>query len=309
MLQRGAVASIVDPRVETVPAEQPESGTPPEEGALTMNAQKKGHRLLCFGAHPDDCEIQASGLAALWTGVGGVARFVSMTDGSSGHQELGGAKLARIRRAEAVAGAAAVGADSLILDNQDGSLLPTLQNRHKVIRTIREFQPDVIVCHRINDYHPDHRYTGVTVQDACYMVMVPNVLPNAPVPAREPAVIFMSDKFNKPNPFQADLVFDLDPVIEKKLDSITDHASQTLEWLPWIHRYFEELPQGEHERREYARARAAQACAAEADRFRSELVARYGEARGRSVRYAEAFEVSEYGAPLTDELSDLLSRF
>jgi len=186
-----------------------------------MSEEKKGHRLFCFGAHPDDCEMQASGLAALWTGAGGAARFVSMTDGSSGHQELGGAKLAQMRRAEALSGAAAVGADSAVLDNHDGELLPTLENRHKVIRTIREFQPDLVVCHRINDYHPDHRYTGVIVQDACYMVMVPNVLPNAPVPDREPVVIFMSDKFKKPNPFQADLVFDLDPVIEKKLDSIT----------------------------------------------------------------------------------------
>jgi len=48
-----------------------------------MSKEKKGHRLLCFGAHPDDCEMQASGLAAFWTGAGGAARFVSMTDGSS----------------------------------------------------------------------------------------------------------------------------------------------------------------------------------------------------------------------------------
>jgi LmbE family N-acetylglucosaminyl deacetylase len=274
-----------------------------------MSGERKGHRLLCFGAHPDDCEMQASGLAALWTGAGGAARFVSMTDGSSGHQELGGAKLAQMRRAEALSGAAAVGADSAVLDNHDGELLPTLENRHKVIRTIREFQPDLVVCHRINDYHPDHRYTGVIVQDACYMVMVPNVLPNAPVPDREPVVIFMSDKFKKPNPFQADLVFDLDPVIEKKLDSITCHASQMLEWLPWIDRYAEELPEGADERREYVRARARQGFGAEADRFRSELVAKYGEARGPSIRYAEAFEVSEYGAPLTEELSGLLFPF
>ena len=235
-----------------------------------------GHRLLCFGAHPDDCELQTSGLAALWTSLGGCARFVSMTDGSSGHYELAGAKLAQLRRAEAGAGAAAVGADSLVLDNTDGELLPTLENRRKVIRTIREFRPDLVVCHRTSDYHPDHRYTGLTVQDACYMVMVPNVVPSAPVPDREPVVIFMSDKFTRPNPFQADLVFDLDSVIEKKLDSIASHRSQTLEWLPWMQQYLDELPKGEDERQEYTRNRAALVCAAEADRFRSEI--------GRQIR-------------------------
>ena len=274
-----------------------------------MSEVGAGHRLLCFGAHPDDCELQASGLAALWTGGGGVARFVSMTDGSAGHHALAGARLAQLRRAEADAGAAAVGADSLVLDNEDGSLLPTLENRHKVIRTIREFRPDVVVCHRINDYHPDHRYTGVIVQDACYMVLVPNVLPLVSVPDREPVVIFMSDRFTRPNPMQADLVFDLDPVIEKKLDSIISHASQVLEWLPWVQGYVEDLPEAQDERRQYVRARAALAVAAEADRFRSDLVAKYGEARGQSIRYAEAFEVSEYGAPLSEELSRALFGF
>ncbi len=268
-----------------------------------------GHRLLCFGAHPDDCELQASGLTALWTGAGGCARFVAMTDGSAGHQTLAGPELARLRQAEAHAGAAILGADSLVLDNRDGELLPSLDNRHKVIKAIREFRPDLIVCHRINDYHPDHRYTGQTVQDACYMVMVPNVLPDVPVPVREPVVIFMSDRFTKPNPFQADLVFDLDQVIDKKLASIACHASQMLEWLPWIGHYLGELPDGEDERRQYARDRAALACAGEADRYRSELVVKYGEQRGRSVRYAEAFEISEYGAPLSEELSRSLFSF
>lgn len=266
-------------------------------------------RLLCIGAHPDDCEIQTSGLAALWTGNGGAARFLSMTDGSAGHQEFAGAKLAQIRRAEARAGAAAVGADSVVFDNLDGSLMPSLENRHKVIRAVREFQPDVIVTHRTNDYHPDHRYTGVLVQDACYMIMVPNVLPTVPVPNLAPVVIFMSDKFTKPYPLQPDLVFDIDAVIEKKLDAIGSHVSQMQEWIPWIDRYSEEVPADEEQRRAYVRARAARPPVAQADRFRAALVAKYGDARGGNVRSAEAYEVSEYGAPLTQELARSLFPF
>jgi LmbE family N-acetylglucosaminyl deacetylase len=260
-------------------------------------------RLLSIVAHPDDCEIQTSGLAALWTGNGGAVRFLSMTDGSAGHHELAGAKLAQIRRSEAQAGAAAVGADSLVFDNPDGSLMPTLENRHKVIRAVREFQPDVMITHRTNDYHPDHRYTGVLVQDACYMIMVPNVLPTVPVPDRAPVVLFIADRFTKPYPVQPDLVFDIDSVIDKKLDAITSHRSQMEEWIPWIEGYLDEIPDAEDERRRYVRARAARAPAAQADRFRHTLAAKYGEPRGSNVRHAEAYEISEYGAPLTDELS------
>jgi LmbE family N-acetylglucosaminyl deacetylase len=276
---------------------------PGKGGQVVSDQNVRVPRLLCIGAHPDDCEIQTSGLAALWTGNGGAARFLSLTDGSAGHQELAGAKLAAIRRSEAHAGAGAVGADSVVFDNLDGSLLPSLENRQKVIRAVREFGPDVIVTHRTNDYHPDHRYTGVLVQDACYMIMVPNVAPTVPVPDRAPVVIFMADKFTKPYPIQADLVFDIDPVIDKKLDSITSHASQMQEWLPWIDGYVDELPDDEGERRNYVRARAARAPRAQAERFRSALVAKYGEARGGEVGHAEAYEVSEYGAPLTEALS------
>ena len=261
----------------------------------------RARKLLCVGAHPDDCELQTSGLTALWTASGGAARFISMTDGGGGHQEFGGAKLVGMRRAEAHAGAASVGADSVVFDNPDGSLLPSLDNRNRVIRAVREFQPDILITHRTNDYHPDHRYTGVSVQDACYMVMVPNVLPTVPVPDHEPVVLFMSDKFTRPYPFQPDLVFNLDPVIEKKLDAIASHWSQMSQWLPWIERYEDELPTGEDKLREYVRGRAERRALAEAERFREVLVAKYGNERGHNVRHAEAFEISEYAAALDEE--------
>jgi len=266
-------------------------------------------RLLCIGAHPDDCEVKAAGLAALWTSNGGEARFLAMTDGSAGHHELAGQQLVAIRRAEAAAGAAAVGADSVVLDNVDGALEPSLDNRYKVIRAIREFRPDVVATHRTCDYHPDHRYTGVVVQDACYMLMVPNVLPGARVPDREPVVIFMADRFTKPYPLQADLVFDIDSVLDAKLTSIMSHTSQMLEWLPWVNGYFDELPVESAARRQSARTRAALDPIEVANRYRAALVAKYGTERGSAVRNAEVFEVCEYGRDLTGEASRALFPF
>lgn len=271
--------------------------------------QARGHRLLCFGAHPDDCEIKASGLAALWTKSGGQARFVAMTDGSAGHHQLVGEALVRRRRAEAAAGARAVGANSVILDNADGMLMPTLENRLRVIKEIRLFRPDVIVCPRTNDYHPDHRYTGVIVQDACYMLKVPNILPLVPVPDRDPVVLLMDDTFTRPGPLRPDVVLDIGPVLDAKLAAVGAHESQVLEWLPWIGGYASEMPADDAGRRGYASRRVAAAAEQVASRYRQALAARYGAEAGSAVRYAEAFEASEYGAPLTGPAAAVLFPF
>lgn len=276
---------------------------------MSGEARVSGRRLLCIGAHPDDCEMKAAGLAALWTANGGSARFLSVTDGGAGHQELGGARLVQIRRGEARAGAHAVGADSIVLDIPDGALMPTLENRLKVIQAIREFGPDVIACHRTNDYHPDHRYSAILVQDACYVMMVPNILPGVPVPGHAPVVLFMSDQFTRPNPMQPNLVFDIGPVIEQKLDAIESHRSQVFEWLPWVGGYLDQIPKDHEGARAYVRQHAARRCEAEAERFRDALSAKYGGARGQAVRYAEAFEVSEYSATLTEEARQSLFPF
>jgi LmbE family N-acetylglucosaminyl deacetylase len=268
-----------------------------------------GPRLLCFGAHPDDCEIKASGLAALWTRAGGTARFVALTDGGAGHHELAGEPLVRRRRAEAQAGARAAGADSVILDNADGALMPTLENRLRVIREVRLFRPDVIVCPRTNDYHPDHRYTGVLVQDACYLLKVPNVLPLVPVSDRDPVVLFMDDPFTKPEPIRPDIVLDITPVLDAKLAAVGAHESQVLEWLPWIGGYASEMPEDDAGRRAYASQRVSTAAAHCAERYRAALAARYGAQAGAVVRWAEAFEVSEYAAPLTKEAAGALFPF
>jgi N-acetylglucosamine malate deacetylase 1 len=271
--------------------------------------QDRSPRLLCFGAHPDDCEIKSGGLAALWTRAGGQARFVALTDGSAGHHELAGEPLVRRRRAEAAAGARAAGADSVILDNADGMLMPTLENRFRVIREIRLFAPDVIVCPRTSDYHPDHRYTGVLVQDACYLLKVPNIVPLVPVPDRDPVVLFMDDRFTRPEPLRPDVVVSIDPVLEAKLAAVRAHESQVLEWLPWIGGYADEMPGDRAGRQAYANQRVAAAAREVAGRYRAALVARYGAEAGASVQHAEGFEVSEYGAPLTDAASATLFPF
>ncbi|HWV23829.1 MAG TPA: PIG-L deacetylase family protein [Thermomicrobiales bacterium] len=266
-------------------------------------------RLLAIGAHPDDCEFKVGGLTALWTGLGREARFLCTTNGSSGHHEIGGQHLVARRREEARNGAAKVGADSVVLDNEDGALVPTLENRQRLIAEIREYKPDVILAPRTNDYHPDHRYTAILVQDACYMMMVPNVVPSVPVLEKNPVVLLISDRFTTPNPFVPDITIDIDSVIEKKVDAGMQHISQVYEWLPHVGGYAHEVPAGQEEQDRYFRTQQENRSSAEADRFRDKLIERYGEEQGSAVKYAEAYAVSEYAGTLTDSLAKELFPF
>lgn len=265
--------------------------------------------LLVFGAHPDDCEVSAGGLAALYASRGWRVRFVSLTNGDAGHQTLGGAELARIRRTEAQAAADVIGIESQVLDNHDGELIPSLDRRREVIGIIRDFQPDLILSPRPFDYHPDHRYTATLVQDAAYMVTVPNIRAYSRHLDRDPVIMYLSDGFQKPYPFTPDVVVDVDEVIERKVDMIHCHASQMYEWLPYNGGYLNEVPDNPAERRGWTRTKREGRLRSAADKYREKLIGRYGEERGTHVQYAEAFELCEYGTRLTEELQQRLFPF
>ena len=271
----------------------------------------KAPALMVIGAHPDDCEITAGGVAALNAARGGRVLFVSLTNGDKGHQTLGGIALARRRRDEAQAAAAACGAQSIVLDNHDGELMPTLERRHELIRVIREFRPDVVMFPRPWDYHPDHRYTGQIAQDAMYMVRVPSVCPYVERLEADPIALYVGDGFQKPYPLQADVVVDIGPVLDQKLEALACHVSQVFEWLPFVggNTSLSGIPNDLAARSAYLRSQWEARLRRDADRFRSQLLASYGAERGAEVLYAEAFEICEFGAPLTAEARERLFPF
>lgn len=273
-------------------------------------ANRKTLNVLVFGAHPDDPDMKAGGLAALYARQGHRVKFVSLTNGDCGHHELGGAALARRRHGEAQRVAKTLGlADYQVLDVPDGGLEPSLANRETVIRIIREFKPDLILTPRPNDYHPDHRYASALVQDAAYMVTVPNVVPLTPHLRRNPVIAYVADDFQKPYPFSPDVVIAVDDVVEQKLDAIHCHTSQVYEWLPYNANREGEVPSSERERRAWLARVYLPSFEAIANRYRDLLVKLYGPAYGARVRYAEAFEGCEYGTRLTPELVPVLFPF
>jgi LmbE family N-acetylglucosaminyl deacetylase len=264
-----------------------------------MEKQQLG--ILAIGAHPDDCDFQAGGVAALYARQGHRVRFVSLTNGDAGHHEMGGAALARRRRAETLAAAATLGIEYDVLDIHDGELVPSLEYRRAVIRLIRGFVPDLILAPRPYDYHPDHRYASILVQDAAYMVTVPGVAGLTGHLRLNPAVAYFSDDFHKPCPFTPDVVVAIDAVVEQKVEALHCHASQVYEWLPYNALYLDQVPQDRSARRAWLRRQLDGQLRHDAERYRDRLIELYGPERAAAVRYAEAFEASEYGSPLTAE--------
>ncbi len=260
---------------------------PPDDGKL---------RIVVFGAHPDDAEIRAGGAGALWAGLGHHVQLVSVTNGDIGHFAMAGGALAQRRTAEVAAASKVLGTHSLVLDIHDGELEPTLANRRLLTRVIRQWGADIVIGHRPNDYHPDHRYVGVLMQDSAYMVGVPFFCPDAPPLKRNPLFLYSHDSFQRPNPFRVDIVVAIDPVIDKKVEALVLMESQFVEGgamgkpNPAL-----DDPAGRDKKRQAVREAFRRRFAAVADQNREKLIETYGPA-GKDVKYAEAFEICEYGA-------------
>jgi LmbE family N-acetylglucosaminyl deacetylase len=282
------------------PAARP--APPPDDGKL---------RIICFGAHPDDCEIRASGVAALWSAAGHHVKFVSVTNGDIGHWREAGGPLARRRTAEVEKADRMLGVTAEVLDIHDGELLPTLENRRTITRLIREWKADIVMSHRPNDYHPDHRYTGVLVQDAAYMVTVPFFCPDTPHLTANPVFLYYPDGFQKPNPFQPDIAVSIDSVMEKKLDALDALESQFYEGgANGSAALIPSDPAKQAERRRSVRTSWVGRNQGIAQKYRNVLEQWYGKERAAKVQAAEAFEICEYGRrPSKKELAKLFPFF
>ena len=285
---------------------------------ISISAQEKSTddgklRIICFGAHPDDAEYKSGGTAALWAQQGHHVKLVSVTNGDIGHWQMAGGQLAKRRTAEAAVVAKRLGVTSQVLDIHDGELMPTLENRRTIVRLIRDWKADIVIAHRPWDYHPDHRYVGVLVQDAAFMVMVPFFCPDTPYLKKNPVFLYSSDRFKKPYPFEPDIVVAVDDVFEKKVDALMALESQTFEGgaLGSEEKAAAAPPSSQPKlRRAWLKERWVRRQGNEATNYRDTLTEWYGEERGRKIKYAEAFEICEYGhQPKRSEIRELFPFF
>jgi LmbE family N-acetylglucosaminyl deacetylase len=262
--------------------------------------------VIMFGAHPDDTDLNASGTAALFAQMGHRVKFVSMTNGNKGHHAMQSAELAARRYAEMQAAAKVIGITYENLDNPDGELMATIENRMAVIKLICDWDADIVITNRTNDYHPDHRNAAIIVQDAAYMVSVPLMYPGGQSLRKTPLFLYMPDRFQKPNPFSPDIVIDITSVADKKRDMIAAHESQIFEWLPWIGGYLDRVPNASdvEGRQRFVVERFMARSAVE--RFREAALQWYTPAQLANSRFLEAFEICEYGLnPSRERIKEL----
>jgi len=252
-------------------------------------------RLMFVGAHPDDGDGAVGGLAARYVERGGQSLLVSLTNGNAGHHKMAPDELARRRKQEARRAGEVIGAEYLVLDHDDARLTPTVEIREELIGLVREFRPDLLVGLRPWDYHADHRAAGQLVIDASYLLSVPLVRPDVPLMREMPVICQTHDPFQKPVPFQPDVVVAADEYFEKKVRMLACHESQFFEWIPFNGQYEDEVPEGKEERWNWLLERYRANAPDLAGMFRDMLIERYGPERGRKVRHAEAFEICEYG--------------
>lgn len=271
--------------------------------AYSLEAQKsESLNIIVFGAHPDDCDIDAGGTAILFSELGHKVKFVSLTNGDAGHHEKGGGELAKIRIAEAKEAGKRFGVEYTVIDNHDGELMPTLENRLKVIREIRKWNADIVIAPRSNDYHPDHRYAGILVQDAAFMVIVPNVAPDTPALKKNPVFLYSEDGFQKPSPFEPDIAVIIDQVFEQKIYAMAAHESQFFEWLPWLNGNLDKVPKDEKGRLDMLSSWRSSTPSQET---RELLKTWYGE-KAQTAEHIERFEICEYGRqPSEQEITTL----
>lgn len=268
----------------------------------TSFAQTPPINVVVIGAHPDDCDLDAGGTAIQFAEMGHRVLFVSTTNGDAGHFNKGGEALAKIRKAEAAEAGKRFGVTYKVLDNHDGFLMPDINLRLSLIKLIREWKADVVIGPRPYDYHPDHRNTAIAIQDAAYLVIVPNIALETPALKKNPVFLYTEDRFQKPYPFSPDITVDITSVYDQKIYAASAHQSQFFEWLPWTSGQLENVPKNDQERLKWL---ADQRKGQISDGMKKSMQKWYG-TKADQVRNAEAFEICEYGRyPSDDEIRKL----
>lgn len=286
-------------------------------------------RAMMIGAHPDDCDFRCGGIALKYAALGHKVKFVAMVNGCGGHHEMKPAEIAARRKKETEEVAKLAGIEYDVWELPDCELIADLETRKRLIREIRKFNPDVIFCSRPNDYHTDHRNASLLVQDASYLLIVPNFCPEVPAMKKTPVILHCYDHFQNP-PFVADIAFAIDDVLEKKIEMLACHESQLFEWLPYTKGTLDQVPAGKEERLQWLHEpriprdkplplhmlmanligdESEYREAVPAVKYRDKLIERYGEEKGNATLFAEAFAVCEYGSPLTAEAAKELFPF
>ncbi len=261
-------------------------------------------KVLIVGAHPDDCELCFGGFAALYAEAGHDVLMISMTDGWTGHFSMKPARLAPRRRREARNAAAVLGVRSKVLPFHSTELCPDIPTRKRFLAEVRRFAPDLLLIHKLEDYHPDHRASVQLAYDISYLVGVPWASETKPM--KQPPVIMHSARECTTTGAPERIIgLPIDRVWDKKLRAMHEHTSQFYEWLAWERGDIENVPKTRSGRLKYLEAWRGPHYEAVARWCRSKVKSR----KYKPFRYAEAAYAAKAGLPLTPERIERLFPF
>jgi LmbE family N-acetylglucosaminyl deacetylase len=192
-------------------------------------------RAMIIAAHPDDIEFVVAGTAAKWARAGTVIEYVLVTSGDAGSHvpSITREEVARVREEEQRAAAKVAGVDDVVfLGYHDGEVEPTLALRRDLVRGIRRFKPDTVICYDptrllVGDRyinHPDHRAVGQAALDAIAPAAeMPLVFPELREEGLEPHRVKQVLVASGPEP---DTWIDITETIDVKIEALRQHTSQ-----------------------------------------------------------------------------------
>ncbi len=130
-------------------------------------------RVMAIGPHPDDLELNCAGTLALCKQRGDDVIMCVSCNGSQGHYRIRSPHLQCIRRREARASAAVIGAECILIDLPDSGVYPSMEQRAIYTEVIRQAKPDILLLPAPNDYMSDHSHTATLGDEASFWCSVP----------------------------------------------------------------------------------------------------------------------------------------
>lgn len=192
-------------------------------------AKDKQMNVLFVGAHPDDIETYSGGTAALYAKMGANVFFCVATSGNIGSSTHTMEEIKAIRRKEAEAGAAVIGAKLIMLDFDDEFLFDTRETRLAFIEAFRIADPDVVFCHWTHDYNPDHSTSSQIVDDCVHMASIPLIKTKTPPTKKQIPLVYYMDTPAGVG-FEPMLYVDITSTFDTKVDMVSKHESQN-QWM------------------------------------------------------------------------------
>lgn len=185
--------------------------------------------VLGLGAHPDDLELMAGGTLRRCVLRGDTVTMACLTNGNMGHVEIGPAELSDIRKEEARRASELIGAQFEWLDFSDEWLMHEDQDaRQAVVDVLRKHQPDIIITHAPDDYHPDHRASYHLVFAASFLATVPHI--SSPYgPVKRVPEMYLMDTLGGLGSSPVHYV-DVTDVYPLKREALEQHQSQ-ITWM------------------------------------------------------------------------------